>query len=97
MPLFKKKKNVIDLTILQKRGILKKQEEKTSEPKSKSSDAFGFLDSLASSSSDESKTSIDSSEISHLKVKIGDFEYKLDRLLERLVILEDKIKGFKKD
>lgn len=117
----------LDLTDLQKRGLLKIPKEKEEEistktdqegyvdlggfgsnsgassssygsPESDTSvsnamdSPFGMLDSLASSaepSPNVSSSNLDNKEVQHLKVKIEDLEYKLDRFMERLEKLEE--------
>ena len=112
MGLFKKKGiDVLDLTLLQKRGILKVPEEKDLDltrpfaqsssslaQNSTESSAFGFLDNLASNSSaSNSAPSFNNSdsnlEVQGLKNKLEDFEYKLERLLERLDSIETKLRN----
>ncbi len=64
---------------------------------SSSPSSFDFLNSLASSASPSSPSSLSSSEttdstqLSSLKVKLEDLEYKLDRFIDRIVALESKL------
>ncbi|MBM3232914.1 hypothetical protein FJZ18_01975 [Candidatus Pacearchaeota archaeon] len=118
MGLFRKESgDIIDFTMLQKRGLLKKEEVPSSNvhidnrtgfidltppiPSSQSpvttndnqpQDLFGFLESK---SGDTSSSSLpeppQSKEFEHLKVKIDDLEYKIDRLLEKIAFLESKV------
>lgn len=109
MSIFKKKEgiDVLDLTLLQKRGILKVPEIKedfidltksqnTSNETASSSAAspFSFLDSLAQSNSTSSTSNItsnNSAEVSNLRVQIDNLEFKIERLLERLDKIESKL------
>lgn len=108
---------VIDYTLLHKRGLLKlpAQEKKdevidytntssvsaanpvSSPPSSSQSNPLGgFFDmtSVANSSQSESNSSpptilaSSSDEVSSLRVKVDDLEYKIDRLLDRIASLE---------
>jgi hypothetical protein len=106
MGLFKKRgSDVIDLTDMQKRGILKSSEKKEEDfvdfspspvqtaPKEEVN-PFGFLDSLAGSAvsgTGEPPIKNEDKQIQHLKVKIEDLEYKLDNFLDRLAEIEKKI------
>ncbi len=101
------KEETVDLTELQKRGILKKalEKENVNEGKdidftsassvSNSSNPFDLLSSLASSSGNTTRTlannEVSNDDIQHLKVKLEDLEYKLDRFLERIEKIESKI------
>lgn len=139
MGLFKKRgSDVLDLTHLQERGLLKRavvekpesdvldlsqpnmgnnsagaaypdlgmlagaSQNESIEQETSSPPNFDFLGNLAQSSTDSSNVvsrSIEAVEtneeqikkVEHLKVKIEDLEYKLDRFLERLESMEDKI------
>ncbi|MBS3089334.1 hypothetical protein J4461_00450 [Candidatus Pacearchaeota archaeon] len=107
---------ILDLTLLQKRGILKVPEIKpanisnsdgfvdfTSQNKSESSEntnvssfsPFGMLDNALSQSpsiSDMPKSSLESSsELNALKLKIDDFEFKFEKILERLDKIESRL------
>jgi seryl-tRNA synthetase len=62
------------------------------------SDSIGFLGGLASANSDSDsvigklkETRQNRGEVEHLKVKIDDLEYKIDRFLERLSKIEEKL------
>lgn len=58
---------------------------------------FGFLDSLAQSSSSSGLGNIssnDNAEISTLKIKIDDLEFKLAQLIDKLSIIESKLGNF---
>lgn len=65
------------------------------------SNPFGFLSSFANSASSSSSDNISNSdnlnnsnvEVAHLKVKLEDLEYKFDRLMEKLNLIEDKMAG----
>jgi len=125
MKLWKKSSNeIVDYTLLQKRGILeksKKIEEQhkiqnstsaqefvpyssliqtpSSNTNASSTSPFDMLDNLAQNSSQSllssqpSQTQTDfSKEISYLKTKLDDLEYKFERLLEKIDVLENSIK-----
>jgi|SRR3989344_2354108 len=138
MGLFGKRREVLDLTKLQKRGILPKQLPETdnegivdftssssassSVPSSSSSstssssaaNSFNFLNSLAGASSpslnsNNNSSSVEASdsdlsgrlraarraklaEFNEMKSRLENVEYKLERLLERLSGIEDKLK-----
>jgi hypothetical protein len=108
MGLFKEEE-VLDLTKLEKRGILKEARKmkesdantedyvdfSSKQESSNVSNPLGFLDSLASTGASNASTStnVASEDLQHLKVKFEDLEYKLDRFVERLAALEEKIKG----
>lgn len=63
------------------------------------SNPFGFLSSFASSAASTSSDNISNSdninnsnvEVAHLKVKLEDLEYKFERLMEKLNLIEDKL------
>ncbi len=69
---------------------------------------FGFLDNLASASTsttssyykNDSSSSLSSSDstadISTIRIKIDDFEYKLERLMEKLALIEEKLSNFER-
>ncbi len=105
------KGDVLDLTDLQKRGLLKKLPEKVEEaPKVNSQGYVELAGAQGSSSNSECSSSlagagtgnseksyfdssanssnVDSVEFQGLKNKIDDLEYKLDRLMEKIAILE---------
>lgn len=101
---------LLDLTLLRKKGILKIPEEKdvvdfsqipasqdVSMPNMPSldpaieSNPFGFLDSVAQASSSASTGIPNSSDANAMKIKLDDFEYKLERLSERLERIESKL------
>ena len=102
MAMFRKEGDVLDLTNLQRRGILKKSQQiQTTNSKSEvksndyldistpqqSSNPLSFLDSLANATPAPQQ----SPDFSDIKVKIENFEYKLDRLMERLEAIEAKM------
>ncbi len=106
MGLFKRRKQgVIDLTKLEKRGILQKSREiairndrentnanKIVDLSDNSDNDLGFLNSLASAGAgagEDRMKSLDS--LRHLKIKIEDIEYKLNRFIERLDKIEEKL------
>lgn len=119
MGLFRKESgDIVDFTILQKRGIIKKVEPKENQIKidnktgfidltppapsilpspvsidSSPSDIFGFLDSKTQEPSSVSNLTDppQNKEVEHLKVKIDDLEYKIERLLEKISLLENKM------
>ncbi len=126
MGLFSRKGDFVDLTDMQKRGLLKEQVknfETDSEgvvdlsssnssivgsSNSEDSLGLGFLSGLASAGSkpvenSDSETGkytnrlriarANVTDISSLKIKVDDIEYKLERFLERLEKMEDKIRG----
>ena len=109
----------IDYTLLQKKGFIRKPDEKKSglkvdshgmidltssaisEPVSQTTtgtqNPFGFLDSLAQSSTPQNSSNIsssDSAEMSTLKIKIDDLEYKLSQLVDKLSLIESKLGSF---
>src|SRR3989344_341671 len=101
MSIFRKEGETLDLTDLQRRGILKKaqqaeQIQAKSEIKSndyldittpQSSSPLSFLDSLANIN----PTPQNSPDLSDVKVKLENFEYKLERFMERLEAIESKL------
>lgn len=136
-----KKDDVVDLTMLQRKGLLKtrsnvKDEEgfvnlgtnnNSNEGSSSNSDvgtsALGFLGNLANVGKSESSsssginptpsTSINSSsggylsnlkaarkskfaEFQHMKVKIEDIEYKVDRFIDKLDAIEDRLRDLER-
>lgn len=120
MKIFRKKKvEVIDLTKLQKKGILQRSMEIASNNEtenlrkdevvdlrdlnnlknanSDNSNMFGFLNNLAGVGASENISQKvlrgGQKDIEHLRVKIEDIEYKLDRFLERLERIEENLKG----
>ena len=53
---------------------------------------FGFLNDMASiGSSNSQNTPLNENDLSSLKIKIDDMEYKLERFIERLDKLEEKL------
>jgi hypothetical protein len=101
MAWFKKKRNdVIDLTYLAKRGLIKPKEEfreilpqQSTNSSSDSGSALGFLGALASSSETSEKPALGIN-----KNKIEDIEYKLEivskrvnAMLDRLDLVEKKV------
>lgn len=114
----------IDLTDLEKRGIIKFKNLKETEEQSADfvdlsqqmnssssslnsnssttdSSPFGFLDALANSAEPlppkidnpvEESRQTRSMEVQHLQTKLEDLEYKLERFMERIEQLEDKLK-----
>ena len=118
-----------DYTLLQKKGLLKIEEQPkeesvkvdnqgfvdftqstnsvSSSSQSSSSSApadnmFGFLDNPASSSNPSTSSSIygnsssstssdNNSDVNALRLKLDDTEYKLERLIERLAKIEEKL------
>lgn len=129
----KKGLDTIDYTLLAKRGLIKKPEEKPlsfkvdsrgmvdltqvkderrmgdSNSTSSNSDGnianpFNFLDNLGNSSSSSSlspdflapnpRTNESDAEISSLKIKIDDLEYKLAQLVDKLIMIESKLSNF---
>lgn len=64
---------------------------------------FSFLDNIAQASTNSnvqsnniSNNNTNSDEISSVKVKVDDLEYKLERLLEKLAMIESKLDNFEK-
>lgn len=102
----KKRGGYIDLTLLQKKGILKKEEEKkdfvpvspTAEvltpQQSAPENPFSFLDNLASGEQTNTEQNIpkQSEDFSNLTVKLENLEYQLERFLERLDKIEEKLR-----
>src|SRR3989344_2021285 len=108
MPLFKKREEILDLTRLQKKGIIKNTpiEEETeykdlsTSPKLPSSTptGFDFLNSLARIPPiPEASKEIPNSneETAHLNIKLDNFEYKLSQLADKLNLLEDSLNELK--
>ena len=108
----KKRDGYVDLTLLQKKGILKKEEEKkdfvsipqttevqtfTQQTNTTSENPFSFLDNLANSSQTniEQNISKPAEDFSSLTVKLENLEYQLERFLERLDKIEEKLREFK--
>ena len=111
MGLFRKESNdIVDFTLLQKRGILKKETTtnrpltanpsanfidvtSSSSPTSSTHapDLLGFLDANASQPSLSPSPPLEHSELQPLKVKIDDLEFKLERLLEKISEVENKL------
>ena len=114
----KKGVEVVDLTEMRKRGLLRRRREKDEvvelgsvKPSASSgasgASALGFLDSLASANaassgsqgsgygsySDKLKSLRSSrlAEFNSMKVKLEDFEYKIERLIERLEKIEARL------
>jgi hypothetical protein len=130
---FKKKREIVDLTDMQKRGLLPENASSNSEismdeegvvdfssnsssvgtgASSEDTSGFGFLSGLAGAGNVEESSSVanvsstedvgrytqrlrkaraSASNLDHLQTKIEDVEYKLDRFLERLEKIEDKL------
>lgn len=103
---FKKRKDVIDLTYLAKRGLIKlperEEEYKDINPmnigkESSGSDALSFLSNLAGSSSSSGSSSGSASSLGEekhdagMKNKVEDFEFKLDTMRKRIDQLMDRI------
>lgn len=91
---FKKRKGVVDLTFLAKRGLIKPEEFEelsSSSPASSSSQSndFGFLSSLASSAGSSNNNASSSDGVS--KNKVEDIEFKLDSLMRRLNGMIDRV------
>jgi len=94
--------DIVDLTDMQKRGIIKKTSQNTdvknefvslspqaaSQPAQSSPSPFDFLDNLASSAPQQSASNTD---IQSLQNKIEDLEYKLERLVDKIVALESRL------
>lgn len=91
MAWFKKRKDVVDLTYLTKRGILKvpspneNVSDLTGSALQASEPGFGFLAGMASSAETETKQD------SGMKNKIDDFEYKLDAISKRVNMMLDRL------
>ena len=65
-------------------------------PTSPESNAFAFLDSLASSSpTPQSSVPVNNIDFADISVKIENLEYKIERFIERLTQVEDKIEKFR--
>ena len=82
---------IVDIPKLQRMGILKKQFPKTESPEYKevSSNPLAFLDTFANSAS---TSNLPSSDVSELKIKLENLEYQIERLVERLALIEGKIR-----
>lgn len=95
---FKKRRDVIDLTYLAKRGLIKPEQEfkeilpqqQTSSSSSDSSSAFGFLSSLASSAESSPSSHAESKELG-TKNKLEDIEYKLEVISKRVNSMIDRL------
>jgi hypothetical protein len=87
---FKKRGDVIDLTYLAKRGLIKMpklEEDEKNEPISTSGgDALSFLGSMAAAS-----PSLKEESSGGVKNKIDDFEFKLDNLIRRVDQMFDRL------
>ena len=89
--------DIVDLTDMQKRGILRKSSQNTDgknefvalSPQTAQSSAspFDFLDNLASSA----QPSAPNTDIQSLQNKIENLEYKLERLVDKIAALESKL------
>lgn len=95
MGIFKEKGvDIIDYILLKKKGILKDKEETSNAPLPSAhasqnqfaNNPFGFLDNASTPSATPSSSDAD---LSALKLKIEDVEYKIERLLERLAKIEE--------
>lgn len=67
------------------------------QPLQSSANTFDFLDSLAGSASKQEESSYfnrPNEDIQDFKVQIENFEYKLDRLTEKLALIESKLQNF---
>ncbi len=108
MGLFRKKGDMdfLDYTLLQKKGLLKVPAKQTdmldltmrgvSSPATSATNPFGFLDSMAGAANSLSVASGTGGapEFSSLKLKLEDVEYKLERLVDRLALIESKLEAF---
>ncbi|MBX4212417.1 hypothetical protein KW787_03125 [Candidatus Pacearchaeota archaeon] len=106
--------DVLDFTMLQKRGILKKHEQEkdiidlTQDPvaaaqqivpiSAAAPSPLSFFDTVSPAPSffdAQPQNNLQSStDVQSLKVKIDDLEYKLDRFLERVEMIESKLTDF---
>ena len=106
MGFFKKEGlDVIDYTLLEKKGILKKTQQKSdvldftnassntasSSSASSPTDFASFFGSPTANPASQASNSIPDSDVNALKIKLDDFEYKLEKLLERLASIESKL------
>ena len=115
----KESPDVVDLTTLQKRVIIKKEKpiEKThnlqadssgyvslfpatqqtsseNQTQETNSNPFAFLDSIANANSPptfQQTPQENQTDFTDLKIKLEDFEYKLERLMEKIAIIESKL------
>ena len=101
----KKESNFIDFTLLEKKGIIKKYLEDEANKKIDAAaqktpgleSPFSFLDSIASASKSEPPAINEGNQdINAIKIKIDDMEYKLERFLEKLTLIESKLKDFER-
>ena len=107
MGFFKKNEEVLDLTLLQKKGILKvkeieKEEIDLTKPQASSvmttetvGSTFDFLDNAQINSNQNylqtPPPQASSPDLQDLKVKLENLEYKFERFLERLEKFEEKL------
>ncbi|MBI5804335.1 hypothetical protein HY450_03765 [Candidatus Pacearchaeota archaeon] len=104
---FKKGVDVIDLTDLEKRGILKRRENSVlknndfvelASNQETQQNPLGFLDTFANMASTENKPQLSNNyEAADVKVKLEEFEYKLERFLEKLEKIESKLEEFERN
>ncbi|HLC53333.1 MAG TPA: hypothetical protein VJK03_02210 [Candidatus Nanoarchaeia archaeon] len=102
--------DILDLTLLQKKGLLNIPERKpelidlvgpsasTMPSTAPSDNPFGMLDSFAQNASAPPLASAGSdvpSDMNALKIKLDDFEFKFQRLIERLEKIESSLDNLK--
>ncbi len=112
--------DILDLTLLQKRGLLKVPESRFAEvvdltmphqvppslpqpappepmsPTPVADNPFGMLDTLTNSSLNSSvranaESAVDSAAFNALRLKLDDVEYKLERLVEKFSLLDERL------
>lgn len=96
MSWFKKRRDIIDLTYLAKRGLIKPNEEfkeiMPQQTETNDSSALGFLGAMASSAEPtETNPSSTASSAGISKNKIEDIEYKLDIISKRVNSMIDRL------
>jgi hypothetical protein len=107
MPIFKKKEEIVDLTLLKKKGLLKDAPQETEQSdgyidfsnsqSAAPSNPLSFLDSLANTASSTPTPTYpqsNSTDLQDFKVQMENLEYKLERLTEKLALIESKLSEF---
>ncbi|MEK6855054.1 MAG: hypothetical protein AABX73_02420 [Nanoarchaeota archaeon] len=113
-----RKREIVDYTLLQKKGFIKKEEDKnlgkvkysggyvdfsnsesvqsSSNMPSNEAGVSSFFDNLdkADNALGENILTKDNSDMDNLKVKLEDFEYKLELFIGRLEQIESKVRNF---
>ena len=90
--ILKKKFEQVKPSVQTENGYVNLSSSSNSNTNSPASSPFDFLDSLASSASEQSPniekySSSSTNELQDLKVQLENFEYKLDRLVDKLMLI----------